>query len=61
MVYLISINYKWLLNIDQVFCDSYTCYQFSYSMHSLILVFDASSEMVSYISIKTYVMTAILP
>ena len=25
MVYLISINYKWLLTVDQAFCKSYTC------------------------------------
>ena len=25
MVYLISINYKWLLSVDQAFCKSYTC------------------------------------
>ena len=26
MIYLISINYKWLLNVDLAFCESYTCY-----------------------------------
>ena len=25
MVYLISINYKWLLSVDQAVCESYTC------------------------------------
>ena len=25
MVYLISINYQWLLCVDQAFCESYTC------------------------------------
>ena len=25
MIYLICINYKWLLRVDQAFCDSYTC------------------------------------
>ena len=25
MVYLISINYKWLLHVDPAFCESYTC------------------------------------
>ena len=25
MVYLISINYKWLQSIDLAFCESYTC------------------------------------
>ena len=26
MSYLISIYYKWLLSVDQAFCESYTCY-----------------------------------
>ena len=25
MVDLININYKWLLSVDQAFCESYTC------------------------------------
>ena len=25
MIYLISINYKWLLSVDQAFCENYTC------------------------------------
>ena len=25
MIDLISINYKWLLSVDQAFCESYTC------------------------------------
>ena len=26
MVYLISINYKRLLSVDQAFCESFTCH-----------------------------------
>ena len=26
MVYLISVNYNWLLSVDLAFCESYTCY-----------------------------------
>ena len=26
MIILICINYKWLLSVDQAFCESYTCY-----------------------------------
>ena len=25
MIYLISINYQWLLSLHQAFCESYTC------------------------------------
>ena len=48
MVYLISINYKWLLSVDQAFCESYTSITTSFYVDQQNRAFEAATITLRY-------------